>query len=59
MTSTIDAFRHAISGGEPGLPTRDLVVTAGFLLAALGGASWAVARRRRWTIGRLRPELEI
>lgn len=59
MTYTIDAFRHAISGGEPGLLTRDLVVTAAFLVAALAASSWAVSRQRRFTIARLRPELEV
>jgi putative membrane protein len=59
MTYTIDAFRHAISGGEPGLLTRDVVVTAVFLLGALAVATWAVARQRAWTIARLRPELEV
>ncbi|HET6507120.1 MAG TPA: YhgE/Pip family protein [Baekduia sp.] len=59
MTYTIDAFRHAISGGEPGVLTRDLVVTVAFLLGALAVATWAVSRQRVWTIGRLRPELEV
>jgi putative membrane protein len=59
MTYTIDAFRHAISGGEPGVLTRDLVVTVAFLLGALTVATWAVARQRVWTIARLRPELEL
>lgn len=59
MTYTIDAFRHAISGGEPGFLIRDLIVTACFLLGALAVATWAVARQRAWTIDRLRPELEL
>lgn len=59
MTYTIDAFRHAISGGEADALTRDLVVTVFFLALALGGATLAVARRRQWTIARLRPELEV
>jgi putative membrane protein len=59
MTYTIDAFRHAISGGEPGALTRDLVVTVAFLLGALAVATWAVARQRTWTIARLKPELEL
>lgn len=59
MTYTIDAFRYAISGGQTAHLVRDAVVTCGFLLAAVGGATWAVARRRQWTIARLRPELEI
>ena len=59
MTYTIDAFRHAISGGKPGTLTRDLLATAAFLALALGAATWAVARKRQWTITRLRPELEL
>lgn len=59
MTYTIDAFRHAISGGEPGMLTRDLIVTAVFLLLALAASTAAVSRQRRWTIGRLRPKLEL
>jgi putative membrane protein len=59
MTYTIDGFRHAISGGEPGLLTRDVVATFAFLLVALAASTWAVSRQRSWTIARLRPELEI
>lgn len=59
MTYTIDAFRHAISGGEPGVLVRDLIVTAAFLLGALAVATWAISRQRAWTMARLRPELEI
>jgi putative membrane protein len=59
MTYTIDAFRYAISGGETARLVRDVAVTCGFLLAAVGGGTWAVARQRQWTITRLRPELEI
>jgi putative membrane protein len=59
MTYTIDAFRYAISGGDTAHLVRDVAVTCGFLLAGVGGATWAVARQRRWTITRLRPELEL
>jgi putative membrane protein len=59
MTYTIDAFRHAISGGEPGFLVRDVIVTTAFLVGGLAVATWAVSRQRAWTIGRLRPELEL
>jgi putative membrane protein len=59
MTYTIDAFRYAISGGETAHLTRDVIVIVGFLVIALSGAVAAVARRRQWTLARLRPELEL
>jgi putative membrane protein len=59
MTYTIDALRHAISGGEPALLTRDLAGIAVVLALGLGAATWAIARQRQWTIARLRPELEL
>lgn len=59
MTYTIDAFRYAISGGETSHLVRDLIVLAGLLIGALALTTFAVSRRRAWTIDRLKPELEL
>jgi putative membrane protein len=59
MTYAIDAFRYAISGGETAHLTRDLIVLGGFLAVALAGSFLAIARQRQWTLGRLKPGLEI
>jgi putative membrane protein len=59
MTYTIDAFRYAVSGGETGHLVRDLIVLAGLLIGSLALTTFAVSRRRAWTIDRLKPELEL
>ncbi|WCB92490.1 hypothetical protein DSM104299_01186 [Baekduia alba] len=59
MTYTIDAFRYAISGGETDRLVLHIIVLVGLLVGALAVTTRAVARRRQWTITRLKPELEI
>lgn len=59
MTYLIDGFRVTISGGQADRLTRDVLVLAGFLLAALALTTWTVHRQRLWTIQRLKPEIQL
>ena len=59
MTYLIDGFRVTISGGEASHLARDAIVLACLLAAMLALSTWTVARRRMWTIARLKPEIEL
>lgn len=59
MTHLVDALRVTVSGGEAGHAWRGAAVLGAYFVAALALLVWTVARRRNWTIGRLRPELSL
>lgn len=59
MTYLVDGLRVAITGGNTGHLVRDVLVLAGFGLAALAVTTLVVRRRREWTVARLKPELTI
>jgi len=59
MTYLVDGLRISISGGPSDRYWRDMAVLAGFLVVALAVTTLVVVRRRRWTVERLRPQLQL
>jgi putative membrane protein len=59
MTYLVQALRVTISGGNSFFAWRGAFVLAGFLAVALGLLTLVVRGQRRWTMGRLKPELEL
>jgi len=59
MTYLVDGLRISISGGPSDRFWRDVAVLAGILLVALAVTTLVVVRRRRWTVGRLKPQLQL
>jgi putative membrane protein len=59
MSYVIDGLRVTISGGSGARLAQDVAVLAGFAVAAFALSLLVVRRQRVWTIGRLKPELEL
>ena len=59
MSYVVDALRVTISGGQSTHAVRAVVVLVGFLLAALALTALVVRRRRVWTMGELKPDVEL
>ncbi|MBW8481428.1 YhgE/Pip domain-containing protein [Actinomadura parmotrematis] len=59
MTYFVEPMRAVISGGERSIVLRDLTVLAGYLAVALALLVLVVRLQRRWTMSRLKPELEL
>jgi putative membrane protein len=59
MTYLVAPLRATISGGEPSHVVRDAGILAAYLVAALAALVLIVRAQRRWSMGRLKPELEL
>lgn len=59
MSYLESGLRVTISGGLASHLVRDVLVLAGFLIAALLLTTAVIARQRAWTIGRLKPAIEL
>jgi putative membrane protein len=59
MTYVVDGMRVTLSGGSGAHLARDLLVLGGFAVAALAATVAGTARRRRWTVTELKPQLEL
>ncbi|MEO5877948.1 MAG: YhgE/Pip domain-containing protein [Streptosporangiaceae bacterium] len=59
MTYLVSALRVTISGGQRSHVLADAGILAGYLAVALSLLVLAVHLQRRWTMGRLRPSLEL
>ena len=59
MTYLVAPLRATISGGEPSHVIRDAGVLAAYLAAALALLVVIVRTQRRWSMARLKPELEL
>ncbi|MGX6449861.1 YhgE/Pip family protein, partial [Patulibacter sp. S7RM1-6] len=59
MSYVVDALRVTISGGESTHAVRAVLVLLGFTVAALALTTLLVRRRRVWTMGELKPDVEL
>ncbi|GAA3196429.1 YhgE/Pip domain-containing protein [Actinocorallia longicatena] len=59
MTYLVRALRVTISGGNPSITWQCAVVLFLFLCGALALLTLVVHHQRRWSMGRLKPELEL
>ncbi|MCF2532594.1 YhgE/Pip domain-containing protein [Yinghuangia soli] len=59
MTYLVDGLRVTISGGESWVLTRAFLVLAAFLVTALAVSALVLARRRMWTMTRMKPAIEL
>ncbi|MFJ1705596.1 YhgE/Pip family protein [Kitasatospora sp. NPDC088346] len=59
MTYLVDGLRVTISGGLCAHLVRDVLVLAGFTVAALAVTALTVRRQRVWTVARLHPDVEL
>jgi putative membrane protein len=57
ITYVVDGLRVTISGGQAGHLIRAVIVLAAILLVSLALTTLVVARRRVWTVGRLKPSV--
>jgi putative membrane protein len=59
MSYAVDGLRQLMYGGLSSLAWHDVLVLLAWLVAALALTAWAARRHRRWTVGRIRPELTL
>ncbi|MBO2454533.1 YhgE/Pip domain-containing protein [Actinomadura barringtoniae] len=59
MTYLVAPLRATISGGEPSHVVRDASILGAYLVAALALLVLIVRTQRRWSMARLKPELEL
>ncbi|WP_067477213.1 YhgE/Pip domain-containing protein [Actinomadura hibisca] len=59
MTYFVAPMRATISGGQTSHVVKDALILGGFLVAALALLVLAVHLQRRWSMRRLKPELEL
>lgn len=59
MSYLVDGLRVTLSGGSGAHLARDLLVLGGFLVVTLALTVLGTARRRRWSLPELKPELAL
>lgn len=59
MSYLVDGLRVTLSGGSGAHLARDLLVLGGFLVGTLGLTLLGTARRRRWSLTELKPQLTL
>ncbi|WP_103380384.1 YhgE/Pip family protein [Pseudonocardia dioxanivorans] len=59
MSYLVDGLRVTLSGGSGAHLARDLLVLGGFLVVTLALMVLGTARRRRWSLPELKPELAL
>lgn len=59
MTYLVGGLRMTISGGLVEHLLRDFATLGGFLVVFLLATTLAVHRQRRWTVGRLHPDVVL
>jgi putative membrane protein len=57
MSYVVDGMRVTLTDGSGAHLLRDVLVRAGFAVAAFAATLVGTARKRRWTVGELKPEL--
>jgi putative membrane protein len=59
MTYAVDGLRQLMYGGLSSLAWHDVLILVLWLVGALALTSVAAARRRHWTVARVKPELSL